>query len=51
MKFLDPYTEDAVRKFLAKIPPEYRIERAILYGSRARGDSRPWRGGASGDLC
>jgi predicted nucleotidyltransferase len=41
MKFLDPETEGAVRTFLSRIPPDRRIERAILYGSRARGDSRP----------
>jgi uncharacterized protein len=41
MKFLDPDTESAVRDFLARIPAEFPIEQAILYGSRARGDSRP----------
>lgn len=41
MKFLDPDTEGAVRDFLARIPPDLQVERAILYGSRARGDNRP----------
>jgi uncharacterized protein len=41
MKFLDPDTEGAVRAFLARIPADLQIERAILYGSRARGDNRP----------
>lgn len=41
MKFLDPDTESAVRKFLALIPADLKIERAILYGSRARGEARP----------
>lgn len=37
----DPDTERAVRKFLARVPAGFRPERAILYGSRARGDYRP----------
>jgi predicted nucleotidyltransferase len=41
MKFLDPDTESAVRDFLARIPADMRIERAILFGSRARGEHRP----------
>lgn len=41
MKFLDPDTEGAVREFLARIPADLQIERAILYGSRARGEHRP----------
>jgi len=41
MKFLDPYTESAVRDFLARIPADIRLERAILFGSRARGEHRP----------
>jgi predicted nucleotidyltransferase len=40
MKFLDPDTEDAVRDFLTRIPPEIRLERAILFGSRVRGEHR-----------
>jgi hypothetical protein len=36
MKFLDPDTEGAVRDFLARIPADIRLERAILFGSRAR---------------
>jgi len=41
MKFLDPGTEAAVRVFLARLPPDFRLEHAILYGSRARGEDRP----------
>jgi predicted nucleotidyltransferase len=41
MKFLDPDTEAAVRAFLARIPADLRVEHAILYGSRARGEGRP----------
>ncbi|HEX2791176.1 MAG TPA: nucleotidyltransferase domain-containing protein [Steroidobacteraceae bacterium] len=41
MKFLDPETEAAVRVFLARLPADLRLERAILYGSRARGEGRP----------
>jgi predicted nucleotidyltransferase len=41
MKFLDPDTERAVRDFLARIPPDIKLERAILFGSRARGEHRP----------
>ena len=41
MKFLDPDTEGAVRAFLARIPADIRLDRAILYGSRARGEHRP----------
>ncbi len=41
MKFLDPDTEGAVRDFLARIPVDIRLERAILFGSRARGEHRP----------
>jgi uncharacterized protein len=41
MKFLDPDTESAVRDFLARIPADIRLERAILFGSRARGEHRP----------
>jgi len=41
MKFLDPDTETAVREFLARIPAEVRLDRAILFGSRARGEHRP----------
>jgi predicted nucleotidyltransferase len=41
MKFLDPDTEGAVRDFLARIPADIRLERAILFGSRARGENRP----------
>ncbi len=41
MKFLDPHTERAVRAFLARLPAGVRLEYAILYGSRARGEDRP----------
>jgi predicted nucleotidyltransferase len=41
MKFLDPHTESAVRDFLARIPADIRLDRAILFGSRARGEHRP----------
>ena len=41
MKFLDPDTEAAVRAFLARLPEDLRVELAILYGSRARGEGRP----------
>src|ERR1700723_2939134 len=38
MKFLDPDTGNAVRVFLARLPADVRLEYAILYGSRARGE-------------
>jgi predicted nucleotidyltransferase len=41
MKFLDPHTERVVRAFLARLPTDVRLEYAILYGSRARGEDRP----------
>jgi uncharacterized protein len=41
MKFLDPDTEAAIRLFLDRIPADIRLERAILFGSRARGEHRP----------
>jgi predicted nucleotidyltransferase len=41
LKFLDPETESAVRDFLARIPADIRLEQAILFGSRARGEHRP----------
>jgi len=41
MRRLDPETERAVRTFLARIPPELNTEKAIVFGSRARGDNRP----------
>lgn len=37
----DTKTESAVRAFLRRVPADLRYERAILYGSRARGDYRP----------
>lgn len=41
MKFLDPDTEGAARSFLARLPANLRLEHAILFGSRARGEGRP----------
>lgn len=41
MRRLDPQTEVAVRTFLARVPPELKVEKAIVFGSRARGDNRP----------
>lgn len=41
MKFLDPETESAVRDFLTRIPADIRLDQAILFGSRARGEHRP----------
>lgn len=41
MKFLDPKTESAVRAFLARLPADVRLDHAILYGSRARGEDGP----------
>src|ERR1039457_5945322 len=41
MKFLDPDTESAVGDFLGRIPADIRLERAILFGSRARGETKP----------
>jgi uncharacterized protein len=40
MRRLDPQTEVAVRTFLARVPPELKVEKAIVFGSRARGDNR-----------
>ena len=44
MKRLDPQTESAVRTFLARVPPELKVEKAIVFGSRARGDNSPGSG-------
>jgi predicted nucleotidyltransferase len=41
MKFLDPDTESAARDFLGRLPADLRLEYAILFGSRARGEGRP----------
>ncbi len=41
MRPMDSATERAVRVFLARVPVELRVEHAILFGSRARGDHRP----------
>lgn len=40
-KASDRATDDAVRRFLSRIPEHYDVEGAILYGSRARGTHRP----------
>ena len=41
MRALDIDTERAVRAFLARLPGMFPLERAIVYGSRARGDFHP----------
>ena len=41
VKLLDQNTERAVRSLLARFPAEVRLEYALLYGSRARGEDRP----------
>jgi uncharacterized protein len=41
MKAIDAGTEGALRAFLARLPAGLQVERAFLYGSRARGDYRP----------
>ena len=41
MKPLDPHTERAVRAFVGRIPPDLKVEKALVFGSRARGDNRP----------
>lgn len=38
---IDPQTERALRLYLARLPSGLRIERALIYGSRARGDHKP----------
>ena len=38
---MDKQTESAIRQLLALIEPDYDVERAIVYGSRARGTHRP----------
>jgi len=45
---LDPDTERAARAFLAKAASQYDVTGAILFGSRARGDSRP---GSDADIA
>ena len=40
MKAIDAGTEGAVRAFLARLPAGLQVERALLFGSRARGDFR-----------
>lgn len=41
MRAIDAQTENALRTFLSRMSTEIRVERALLYGSRARGDYRP----------
>lgn len=41
MMVVDADTERAVRKFIARLPPNLSVERVLLYGSRARGDFTP----------
>lgn len=41
MDRLDPETETAVRRFLARLAGRYDVAGAIVYGSRARGTHRP----------
>jgi predicted nucleotidyltransferase len=41
MTAIDPDTERAVRGFVGRIPSDLRMERAVLFGSRARGDYGP----------
>jgi uncharacterized protein len=41
MPAIDLATERAVRVFLDRMPAHLKVERAILFGSRARGDHRP----------
>lgn len=40
-KTLDRNTEEAVRRFLARLANRYDMAGAVLYGSRARGTHRP----------
>lgn len=37
---MDAQTARAVREFLARVPPDIPYEKALLFGSRARGDHR-----------
>lgn len=41
MNCIDQETENAVRRFLVLIAPQYDTAGAIVYGSRARGTHRP----------
>src|ERR1700761_4976104 len=41
MRAIDSETRGALRSFLARLPKELRVEHALLYGSRARGNHRP----------
>lgn len=41
MNRIDQETENAVRRFLVLIAPQYDTAGAIVYGSRARGTHRP----------
>ena len=40
MQIADSNTTRAVRAFLDRLPEDLRLERAVLYGSRARGEHR-----------
>ncbi len=40
MNGIDAGTEKAFRAFLARLASDLRVEWALLYGSRARGDCR-----------
>jgi predicted nucleotidyltransferase len=41
MRIIDPDTENAVRRFISRLPADLRVEQIVLYGSRARGDYGP----------
>lgn len=41
MHRINPYTENAVRRFANLIAHRYDIDQIIVYGSRARGTHRP----------
>jgi predicted nucleotidyltransferase len=38
---INPVTEQALQRFMARVSQHYRTRGAILFGSRARGDHRP----------
>jgi uncharacterized protein len=38
---IDPETRAALRAFLARLEGKYDVAKAVLYGSRARGDHQP----------
>ncbi len=41
MNKIDQDTEEAVKRFLTLLAPDYSVAGAIVYGSRARGTHRP----------